>query len=127
MFLLKEFLVSTFDLFFAVEVLGLGSLHDQFLHCIGCYRPFAAVGVIAGIARCAAAAGIICDHVINKVFITDIPKLMRLAWLKEKCVAWSNFGCPILVTDTATTGNDEVKLGFSRIRVIRTKNFTFGN
>src|SRR5438093_8468337 len=104
MFLLKAFLVSTFDLFFAVEVLGLGSLHDQFPHCIGCYRPFAAVGVIAGIARCASAARIVRNHIVNKIFVTSVGELVRFPALKEECVAWSNFGCPILVTNTATTG-----------------------
>ncbi len=92
MFLLKEFLVSTFDLFFAVEVLGLGSLHDQFLHCIGCYRPFATVRVVTGITGCPSATRIIRNHIVNKIFLTRVGELVRFPGLKEECVAWSNFG-----------------------------------
>ena len=52
---------------------------------------------------------------------------MRLTWLKEKRITRSDFGNPILVAHVATAGNDEVKLRFSRMRVIRTKRFAFRN
>ncbi len=52
---------------------------------------------------------------------------MRLARLKEKRVARSDFGYSILVANVAAAGNDEIKLRFSRMRVIGAKEFAFGN
>ena len=55
------------------------------------HRPFAAVGIITGITSCPAAARIIGDHVINKIFITGVTELVRFAGLKEKRIARSDF------------------------------------
>src|SRR5436853_7434774 len=115
------------DLFFANEIISLCPFHDDFIPAICCDRPFSAVGIITGITCRAAAARIIGDYVINKVLVTAVPKLVCLTWLKEKCVARSNFNYPLLVTHAATARHDEVELRFSRMRVIGTKEFAFGN
>ena len=100
---------------------------DDFFPAICCHCPLAAVGVITGIAGIPAATRIIGDHVINKVLIARVPKLMCLTRLKEKCVARSNLGGPVLVAHAATARQDQVELRFSRMRVIGTKEFAFGN
>src|SRR4029453_19486598 len=92
-----------------------------------CPRPCAAYVIIARNTRRAAATGVIRDHVIKKVLIPGIPKLMRITWLKEKRITRSNLGYPILVAHAAAPGNDEVKLRFSRMRVIGTKEFALWN
>jgi hypothetical protein len=52
---------------------------------------------------------------------------MRFPWLKEKCVARSHFGYPMLVAHLPPARNHQVKLRLSRVRVIGTKEFAFGN
>jgi len=52
---------------------------------------------------------------------------MRFPWLKEECVTRSHFGYAMLVAHAAAAGNYQVKLRFSRVRVIGTKEFAFGN
>ena len=59
-------------LFFAIEIIGLVALHYYLLNSVCCDRPFAAVGVIAGITGCTAASRIISDNVVNKVLVTGI-------------------------------------------------------
>src|SRR4029453_3635640 len=71
--------------------------------------------------------GSIGGHIINKVLITRIPKLMRFPWLKEKGVARFHFGYFVLVAHAAAARNHQVKLLFSRVRVIGTKEFAFVN
>ena len=107
--------------FFAIEVISLRSFHDQFFGSFPRHGPLAAVGVITGITRCTAATGIIGDHVINKILIAGIAKLMCLARLEQKRVAWSDFSDPILVANVAAAGNDKIKLRFRRVRVITGK------
>jgi len=65
----------------AVEIIGLLSSHDYFFQSLFHHRPFAAVGIKTGISGCAAAR-IIGNHVINKIFITGVGKLVRFARLK---------------------------------------------
>src|SRR4029453_2306278 len=89
--------------------------------------PFSAVGIVTGVTGWAAASRIVSDHVVHKVLITGIPKLVRFPGLEEKRVAPSDFNRPILVANAAATRNDEIKLRFSRVRMIRAKEFTFGN
>src|SRR5882724_2534933 len=113
--------------FFAIEVISLRSFHDHFFPRIFCHRPFSAVGIITGITRRAAATGIIGDHIINKVLIIRIPKLMRFPWLKEECVTRFHFAYAMLVAHAAAARKHQVKLRFSRVRVIGTKEFAFGN
>src|SRR5438046_2171125 len=52
---------------------------------------------------------------------------MRYTLLKEKCVALPNLSYPILIAHVATPKNNEIKLRLSRMRVVRTKEFAFGN
>ncbi len=111
--------------FFAIEVISLCSFHDDFFPRISCHCPFSAVGIITGISRRAAASRIIGDHIINKVLIIRIPKLMRFPWLKEKCVTRSHFGYPVLIPHIAATGNNQIEFRFRRMRVIGTKEFAF--
>ncbi len=84
-------------LFFAVEVIGLCSFHDHFLKFLVDHRPLAAVGIITGITGSPAAARIIGNYVINKIFVTGVGELMRFARLEEKRVAcplqWSIHPC----------------------------------
>src|SRR5262249_5944311 len=96
--------------FFAVEIISLCPFYDDFFPRIFCHCPFAAIGVITGIASCAAAARIIGDHVINKIFVTSVAQLMRLPRLKQKRVAGSNFGYSVFVAHIAAPRNDEIKL-----------------
>ena len=110
-----------------MEIIGLLPFHYYLLHSVCCNRPFTAVGVIAGITGCAAASRIISDHVVNKVLITGIPKLVRFTRLKEKRVARFDFSRPILVANIAAARDDEIKFRFSRMRMIRAKEFTFWN
>ena len=84
------------DSFFAIEVISLRSFHDQFFGSFPCHGPLAAVGIITGITRRAAAARIVGDHVINKILIADITKLMCFARLKQKRVARSTSVIPFL-------------------------------
>src|SRR4029077_16049103 len=87
--------------FFAIEVIGLPSFHDQFFGSLPRYGPFAAVGIVTGISCCAAAARIVGDHVINKILIAGIAKLMGLARLKQERVTKSYFGRSVLIAHVA--------------------------
>ena len=91
----------TIALFFAIEVVSLVPFHYYFLQFLVHDRPFAAIGIKTGIAGCAAAARIIGNHVIHKIFITGVGKLVRFARLKEKRVARSNFSYPIIIANAA--------------------------
>ena len=113
--------------FFAIEVIGLSSFHDDFFPRIFGYCPLATVRIITGITRRAAAARIVSDHIINKIVIPLIPKLVRFPWLKEKCVPGSHFSVPLLVAHYAPAGNHQVKLRFSGVGMIGTKEFAFRN
>src|SRR5437764_3524580 len=88
-------------LFFAVEVICLGSFHDQFLHSIRCYRPFAAVWIETGITCFAAAARIIRNDIVNKIFVSSVAELVRFPWLEEECVTRPYFSDSILITHAA--------------------------
>ncbi len=111
------------DLFFAIEVIGLCSFHDQFFGFFPCHSPLTAVGIITGVSCCAAAARIVGKDVINKILIATVSKLMWFARLKQKRVAGSNFGYSVLIANLAATGNDEIKFRFRRMRVIGAKRF----
>src|SRR5206468_12862165 len=113
--------------FFAIEIIRLSSLDDEFFGCVPRHRPLPAVGIVTGIARCAAAARIIGNHVVNEVFVTGVAKLMGFAGLKEKGIARSDFSYPVLIANVSPTGNYEVKLRFRRMRVIGTKRLAFRN
>ena len=52
---------------------------------------------------------------------------MRFTRLKEECVTRSHFGHAIFVANVAAAGNDEIKLRFRRMRMIRAKRFAFRN
>src|SRR6188508_822001 len=107
--------------FFPIEVIGLSPFHDDFLMAVRCHGPLAAVWIVTGISCCAAAARIVGDHVVNKILTASIGKLMCLTGLKEKRVARSHFGYSVLIAHIAATGDDEVKLGFRRMRMIGAK------
>src|SRR5205809_6896495 len=85
---------------FAFEVVGYVALHYLLLLTLENDRPFATVGVITGIA-----AGVVGDDVINKIFLTRVRQLMRLAWSEKEAVASAHFSCALLVADAATAGN----------------------
>src|SRR5438552_9928747 len=89
------------NLFLPVEVIGLHSSHDHFLQFLVDHSPLAAVGIKTGITGSPAAARIISDHVINKIFVTGISDLMRFARLKEKRVARTYDCRSVLVANTA--------------------------
>ena len=76
---------------------------------------------MTGITGCSAATRIVGNDVINKILIATISKLMWFARLKQKRVAWSNFGYSVLIANLAATGNDEIKLRFRCMRVIGAK------
>ena len=109
------------DLFFAIEIISLRPFHNHFIRSLFCDRPFAAVGIITGIAGCSAASRIICDYIVNEIFITSVGELVRVARLKKKGIAQSNFSYPIFIANAAAAGNDEVKLRLSLVRMIGTK------
>src|SRR6266480_4477248 len=114
--------------FFAVEVIRFPTLdNDAVSRRRFIDLPFPAVGIVTGIARCAAAARIIGNHVVNEVFVTGVAKLMGFAGLKEKGIARSDFSYPVLIANVSPTGNYEVKLRFRRMRVIGTKRLAFRN
>ena len=107
--------------FFAIKVIGVISFHDQFFVPIGSDRPFAAVGIVTGIPCCAAAARIVGNHVIDKILVTGICKLMRLARLAQKRVPRSHFGHSVFVAYIAAAGDDKIKFRFRCMRVIGTE------
>ena len=113
------------DSFLTIEVIGLRSFHDQFFGPFTRHGPLAAIRIITGVTGCSAAARIVGDYVIDKILIAGIAKLMRFARLKQKRVAGSNFGDPVLIPHIAAAGNDEIKLRFRRMRVIGAKKFAF--
>src|SRR5205823_13694746 len=96
--------------FFAVEIVGLSSSHDEFFGSFLRHCPLATVRIITGVTSCAAAARIIGDHIINKIFITCVTELVRFAGLKQKRIARSNFGYAIFIADAAPARDDEIEL-----------------
>src|SRR5262249_38084282 len=73
------------------------------------------------------AAWIVCDHVINKIFLARVRELMRFARAKEKRISGPDFGPAILIADFSFTGDDEIMLRLRRVRMIRAKRFAFWN
>src|SRR2546430_17304706 len=114
-------------LFFAIEIISLRPFHHHFLGSLLNDRPFAAVGIVTRIAGGSAASRIIGYHVINKIFITSVCELVRFARLKEKRIARSNLRRSIFVTHTASTGDDQIKFRFGRVRVVRAIRFALWN
>src|SRR5205823_12450378 len=100
------------NLFLAVEVISLCSSHNHFLQFLVHHSPLAAVGVKTGITGSSAAARIIGDNVINKIFVADVGDLMRFARLKEKRVAFRHDCRSILVANAAPPRYDEIKFRF---------------
>ena len=92
---------TTCKSFFAIEIIGLASFHDDFFMPICSDGPLAAVGIVTGITSCAAAARIISDHVENKILVATIAELMRFTRLEEERIARSYFGNTIFVANAA--------------------------
>ena len=92
---------TTCKSFFAIEIIGLASFHDDFFMPICSDGPLAAVGIITGITSCAAAARIISDHVVNKILVATIAELMRFPRLKKEGVARSNLSYSVFVANAA--------------------------
>src|SRR5207302_4191251 len=113
--------------FFSIEVISLSPLHHYFLQGVVYHRPFAAVGIIAGIPSRPAAARIIGDHVINEILVASVAELVRFTGLKQEGIARLDFSDCVLVAYAAAAGNDQVELGFSRMRVVWTKRLAFRN
>src|SRR5206468_6669622 len=87
--------------------------------------PFAAVRIKTGISGRSATAWIIRNDVVNKISVARVSELMRFTRLEEKSIALSYNCRSIFVSDTAATGNDEIKFRFSRVQMIRTQRFSF--
>src|SRR4029079_18026341 len=89
-------------LFFALEIIRFFSLYDN---SIGRGRlihlPFPAVRIVARFAD-----WIVCDHIINEVFLAGIAKLMGFVRSENQCVSRHNFRCTILMTNAPLPGDD---------------------
>src|SRR6266404_2503810 len=114
-------------LFFSIEVIGLCSFYHYVIRSFFHHDPLAAVGIKTGIAALSAAARIISDDVINKILDAGVGDLMRFARLEKERVAFGYNCRSILVPNAATPRDDEIKLRFGRMRMIRTKRFAFRN
>ncbi len=113
--------------FFAIEIIGFSSFHDDLIASICRHSPFAAVGIVTGITGGTAAARIIGNDIVNKILITGVAQLVRFAGLKQKRVARTDFSESILVSHAAAPGDDEVKFRLRRVRVIRAKCVALGD
>src|SRR6478672_5925729 len=74
-------LFSEQSLFFAVEVISLRPFHDYLVSSFFHDGELSAVRVITGIAT-----RIVCDNVINKIFLTGVSELMCFAGDEEEGV-----------------------------------------
>src|SRR6266478_5859337 len=73
------------------------------------------------------AARIIGDHVINKILIAGVRKLVRIARPEEKRVAGGDDCRSIFVANASASRHNQIKLRLARVRMIRAKRLAFRN
>jgi hypothetical protein len=78
--------------------------------------PFVAIRIIARFAH-----RIVGDDVKNQIVRTVIDNLVRFTWGTEDSIACYQFGQSFRYADFASTGDNEIKLRLSGVRVIRTR------
>src|SRR5206468_5425936 len=77
------------------------------------YLPLAAVWIVVRLAD-----WIVCDHVINEVFLARINQLMRFVGAEDECVSGHDFSHTILVTNAPLSRDDQIELPLRRMCVI---------
>jgi hypothetical protein len=78
--------------------------------------PFVAIRIVARFAH-----RIVGDDVKNQIVRTVIDNLVRFTRGTEYSIAWYQFGQPFRHADFASTGDNEIELRLSGVRVIRTR------
>lgn len=93
--------------FFAMEIVGLGSLDDDFFVIRFDDGEFTAVGIMASIT-----ARIISDYVVNEIFCLFVHELVRFTRSKEERIPRPDFSGPIPVAHFTAARDHVVKLRF---------------
>jgi hypothetical protein len=107
--------LSGVALFLAMKVIDGCTFEDRSVETAR-ESPFVAIRIMARFAH-----RIVGDDVKNQIVWTVIDNLVRFTWGTEDSVAWYQFGQPFRCPDFASTGDNEIELRLSGVRVIRTR------